>query len=215
MSSVVIEDRFGRRLRGRHIVPDGGVLRVPVEFADSSSRRMARAFRDAAPRVLHRPGFVEVSDDCYDAADQARARKIAMQAEAWKTPQYARQMSRKTKPGLAQHDVDEDDNAAEGMFSSDVPDDVAEMSMAAQQAYCRGYNQHMQENPDADDEECDAAGREAIASMGQDSKPSLADAAANLERIRDEIHARRKAILRTRGAPRDDCMLSPTKLSCD
>jgi hypothetical protein len=63
---------------------------------------------------------------------------------------------------------DTDDNA-EGMATPDLPDDIAALPLAQQQAYCAAYNQHMEENPEADDEECDQAGREAIAALGQDS----------------------------------------------
>jgi ribulose bisphosphate carboxylase small subunit len=61
--------------------------------------------------------------------------------------------------------------------------DLAQLPMAQQQAYCNAYNQHMEENPEADEEECDAAGRAAI--EPRDS----ADAAANLEAVRAAYQA--------------------------
>ena len=56
------------------------------------------------------------------------------------------------------------------MATPDLPDDIAAMPLTAQHAYCAGYNKFMEEHPDADDERCDQAGREAIAALGsQDS----------------------------------------------
>jgi ribulose bisphosphate carboxylase small subunit len=63
------------------------------------------------------------------------------------------------------------------------PADIAQLPMAQQQAYCNAYNQHTEENPEADEEECDAAGRAAI--EPRDS----ADAAANLEAVRAAYQA--------------------------
>jgi cation transport regulator ChaB len=74
-----------------------------------------------------------------------------------------------------------DDNA-EGVSTSDLPPDIAQLPLAQQHIYCAAYNQHMEENPDADDEECDQAGREAIAALGQDSSV--------FEAIRADAHKR-------------------------
>jgi hypothetical protein len=161
---------------------------------------MAHAFRDAAankPLVVDlagrpagsRPGFVIAASDWRDgfeattsnqvsqsASEVARQAYIERISNQWKqTAQALPRSATKPRPGLAMYDPT-GDNAATGVQSSDVPSDVAQMSMSAQQAYCRAYNTHMQENPDADDEECDAAGREAIS--GMDSAPSIADAEA-------------------------------------
>jgi hypothetical protein len=57
------------------------------------------------------------------------------------------------------------------------------LAARAQQAYVAAFNQHMEENPDADEEECDQAARTAL--EPQDS----ADAAANLEAVRAAYQA--------------------------
>ena len=170
---ATVFDRYGRRLDPDEIeeVPDGGFVRVPMPFMDAMIARTNRAFmRDSMnkPLVLdlmgapagHRPGYVVPTDDEYD--DTARQRYIARLTNAWRTPVA--------------------DNA-EGVVSSDLPDDIAALPMMQQQAYCNAYNQHMEENPEADEEECDAAGRGAI--EPRDS----ADAAAHLEAVRAAYQA--------------------------
>jgi hypothetical protein len=144
----------------------------------------------------HRSGYAVAADDWqeYDDAldptgqvvmtpgEQARQRYILRLSESWKTQAYAKQ--HKPSPGLPSADSEDayerykwrlsnawrntDDNA-EGVSTSDPPDDIAQLPMAQQQVYCNAYNQHMEENPESDEEECDQAGREAIAALGQNT----------------------------------------------
>jgi hypothetical protein len=168
---ATVFDRYGRRIEDDDVVPDGGFVRVPLPFMDALSVRTNRAFlRDSVnkPLVLdllgapagHRPGYVVPTDDEYD--DTARQRYIQRLTNAWRTSTC--------------------DNA-EGANSADLPADIAALPMMQQQAYCAAYNQYMEENPEADEEECDAAGRAAI--EPRDS----ADAAANLEAVRAAYQA--------------------------
>src|SRR5215472_129179 len=41
------------------------------------------------------------------------------------------------------------DNEAEGMVVATAPDDIQQLSLRRQHAYCEAYNQHLEENPDA------------------------------------------------------------------
>jgi hypothetical protein len=225
MPKTIIVDRYGRRLDPDEIeeVPDGGVVRVAMPFADALSARTARAFADREPLVLdlmgnpagHRPGYAVAADDwqeCDDALDptgkvvmtpgeQARQRYILRLNESWKTMAYAKQHA--PPPGLPSADSMDPEDAyerykarlsnawrgpthdnAEGANTADLPDDIVQLPMEQQQAYCNAYNQYMEENPDADEEECDAAGRAAIDSVDyeairQDAQRRYADRIAN------------------------------------
>jgi hypothetical protein len=95
MDHVQVYDRYGRPARHRSgPLRDGEVLHIPAGFADSRVR-----FADAKPHVMHRPGFVEVRDNTYDAADEARAKWIKQRSEARKTP--AAQAGEATDEALA------------------------------------------------------------------------------------------------------------------
>jgi hypothetical protein len=119
--------------------------------------------------------------------EEARRRYIAALNESWKTTGYAQR--HRPSPGLASTDsaepadayerykqrisnawrtpvADGDDNA-EGASSADLPDDIARLPLDQQQAYCAAYNQHVEENPDAEDSECDRVGRQAITALGR------------------------------------------------
>jgi len=139
----------------------------------------------------HRPGFAVAAADWRgtDALDptgkvvmtpgeRARQRWMLRLNESWKTENYARRLSRNTKPGLAQHDsgdAAEDGDPSErayqrykarlqdmwrgdnaegvAVMGEDLPPDIAQLTMEQQQAYAEAYNQHLEENPDADAEE--------------------------------------------------------------
>jgi hypothetical protein len=117
-------------------------------------RRLSSAWQ-GMPRTATkpRPGLASYDpDDSAQDGDASEAAYVRMKqrlSDAWRTPV--------------------DDNAEGVSTAGDLPDDVAALPLAQQQAYCAAYNQHMEENPDADDADCDAAGREAIAALGQDS----------------------------------------------
>jgi hypothetical protein len=131
------------------------------------------------------------------ASEAARQDYINRISNQWRqTWQAMPQGAHKPKPGLASYDPDDaadsddpserayqrmearladawrntDDNA-EGVavMSEDLPDDIQQLPLVQQQGYCAAYNKHMEENPDADDADCDAAGRKTIAALGQDS----------------------------------------------
>jgi len=231
---VIVYDRFGRRVRGT-VCPPGGHVHVPPQFVDA--RSVQRTFRDAAPRLLHRPGFVQqaFTGDGFEATvsnqrsqsdpEAARAAWIKEISNRWRqTQQFMPPGSRKPKPGAtprytpnagvdaaeldpseaayeqykqrlgnmwrgtvdvtaAQDDDYDDTDDIMGIQRADAPDDIQQLSLREQDAYVAAFNQHMEENPDADEEECDAAGRAAVEALGPQ------DAAADLEAVRDEYHA--------------------------
>ena len=109
-----------------------------------------------------------------DPVEWAYRRRSAWLEDAWRGP--ASQVD----------DVDD----MMGIQRADAPDDIQQMSLAAQTAYVSAFNQHMEENPDDGFAECDQAGRDAIEALGP--QDSLADAVAHLERVRDAIHAEQK-----------------------
>jgi hypothetical protein len=100
-----------------------------------------------------KPGLASY-DPSADSADPVDARDayIARLSNAWRTPTR-----------------DDYDDNAQGVALATAPDDIQQRPLAEQYAYVNAFNQYMEENPDADDEECDQAGREAIAAVGQDS----------------------------------------------
>jgi hypothetical protein len=50
---AAVFDRYGRRLDDEDVVPDGGVVRVPMPFMDALSARTNRAFmRDSMNKPL-------------------------------------------------------------------------------------------------------------------------------------------------------------------
>jgi hypothetical protein len=173
-------DRFGRSIdiEDDDEIPSGAVLHVPVSLMDGRAVHKQRAFlRDAAPRVLHAPGYVQsvmadgfaatnsnersqsaseiareayvrrisnawqamprtatrprplsydpgdAAQDSADASEQAWQRMKARLADEWRTPA---------------RDDDPDDNATMGIQRADAPDDIQQMSLAAQNALHRG-----------------------------------------------------------------------------
>src|SRR6516165_4325580 len=103
-------DRHGNELDDRiRICPPGGHITVPPQFMDARTV-YPQAFGDG---LLHRPGYVQAAlGDAADALDptgkvvmtpgeEARQRYIIALNESWKTENYARRLSRNTKPGLA------------------------------------------------------------------------------------------------------------------
>ena len=152
--------------------------------------------------MLHRPGYVQDAligdgfaatsslERSQGAAEEARQRWIMGLSEAWKTPAFARAVSKNTTPGLAAYD-----NAAEGTSTSDVPDDIAQLLLDQQEAYSRAHNQHLEEHPDASPEECDAVGRAAIGTA------SPSDSLAACEAVRDA--AWRRSVERVTNAWRE------------
>ena len=150
-----------------------------------------------AQQALIDDGFAATASNqrSQSASEAARQDYIERISNQWKqTWQQMPPSAHKPKPGLASYDpgdcdpseaaylrmkarlqdayrrtvVGTDDNA-EGMATPDLPDDIAALPMTQQNAYCAAYNKHMEENPDADDEDLDQAGREAIAALGNDS----------------------------------------------
>jgi hypothetical protein len=124
MLKTTIVDRYGRPLDDDDIVPDGGVVRVPMPFMDALSARTNRAFmRDSmrGPLVLdlmgapagHRPGYVMPTDDWDDPTEAARQLYIQGLTNAWRGPVA--------------------DNA-EGVSTSDPLDDIAQLPTALQLA---------------------------------------------------------------------------------
>jgi hypothetical protein len=196
MSATII-DRNGRRLHGRRIVPDGGRASVPLPFMDARSALVERAFGDGP---LHRPGFAKQAlGDGFEAttsnqrsqsaSEVARQDYINRISNQWRqTWQRMPPSAHKPKPGLASYDPgdaagdDTDDNATMGITKADAPDDVQQMSLTQQNAYVSAFNQHAEENPEDGFDECDQAGREAIAALGQDSSV--------FEAIRADAHKR-------------------------
>jgi hypothetical protein len=73
------------------------------------------------------------------------------------------------KAGVKAASAETDDNAAEGMVLATAPDDIQEMSLTRQRAYVEAYNEHMEENPEAECEECDRVGRAAANAVVGDS----------------------------------------------
>ena len=71
------------------------------------------------------------------------------------------------------------DNAAEGVALADLPDDVQQLPLDQQEAYCQAHNQYLEEHPDASPEECDAVGRAAVGTA------SPSDSLAACEAVRD------------------------------
>jgi hypothetical protein len=148
----------------------------------------------------HRPGYAiptnEYRDYDYDTDDEgeaARQRYIQRMTEAWKTNAYAKQHRPRpggTPPSTDSMDAyelykyrlsnawrtptnDASDNAEGVSTTYDPPNDIAQLPLPQQNIYCAAYNKYMEENPDADEEECDAAGRAALAN--RDSNLDIAD----------------------------------------
>jgi hypothetical protein len=208
MPATIVVDRYGRRLVGRRVVPDGGCVVVPLPFRDALSARTQRAFGDG---LLHRPGFAQQAlgdgfaattsnERSQSASEAARQDYINRISNQWRqTWQQMPSSAHKPKPGLASYDpsaddgaaldpserayleckqglqdmwrgpvadddTDTDDNATMGMVvgGSDLPDDIQQRPLAEQYAYVAAFNQHMEENPEADFAECDEAARAAI-----------------------------------------------------
>ena len=128
-------------------------------------RRLSSAWQ-VMPRTATkpRPGLAAYEPDDAgqdgDASERAYERLKARLSDAWKIPVA--------------------DNEVEGMATPDLPDDIAAMPLTAQHAYCAGYNKFMEEHPEADDERCDQAGREAIAATGGRTAPCLRRSAGTL-----------------------------------
>src|SRR5262249_4830974 len=99
----------------------GGVVRVPMPFMDALSARTARAFADNKAAVLdlmgapagHRPGYAVAADVRDDPTEAARQLYIQRLTNAWRGPVA--------------------DNA-EGVSTSDPPDDIAQLPIAQQLA---------------------------------------------------------------------------------
>jgi hypothetical protein len=185
MKRARVFDEDGNEVDDR-ICPPGGRVSVPFQFMDSRSVHVQ----------LHRPGYVQraLSDGfeattgnqrAQTAAEAARTAWINRVSNQWR--QAWQQMpppgAHKAKPGLISSADTEDNAEGVSTTSENLPEDIATMPISEQLRYCRAYNQHMEENPDATEADCDEAGRTALAGHGD----SVADAAAHLERVRQEI----------------------------
>jgi hypothetical protein len=138
----------------------------------------------------YEPPEYDTEDASDDPREQARQDYIRRMSEAWKTEAYAKQhrlspggLPRSTGsmdpetayqqykdrlsnawrterlPNNLSHDTEDN---VEGASTSDLPEDIAELPLEQQHAYCQAYNQYLEENPDADEEDCESAGREAL-----------------------------------------------------
>src|SRR5690242_934849 len=115
---AAVFDRYGFSVDTVAFVLTVGFVRVPLRFLYALSARTDRAFmRENLVLDLlgnpagHRPGYVVMADDDYD--DTARQLYIARLTNAWRGPVA--------------------DNA-EGVSTSDPPDDIAALPMAQQLA---------------------------------------------------------------------------------
>ena len=82
----------GEELASGFIVQDGQRIKVPLMMADAATVNIAaitRAAMSDAERpqaAMHKPGAGILSDADRDARESARQRKIARQADAWRSP---------------------------------------------------------------------------------------------------------------------------------
>jgi hypothetical protein len=109
------------------------------------------------PPGSYRPNLgLKHRKDAYDGDPRAAAyaAMVARNANAWRTPQPS---------GRSMND------GRSGMMTYTAPDDIQQMGMSATQAYCSAYNRYLENNPAADPDDCDAAGRAAARAFAGDS----------------------------------------------
>jgi hypothetical protein len=155
VESVVAGDAFAATTSNQRSQSEAEAARQ--DYINRISNQWKQTFQ-AMPPSAHKPK-PGLGDSAEDGDPSERAYELMKQrlSDAWRGPQN-----------------DVDDNATMGIQRADVPDDVAQLSLAEQNAYVSGWNRYVEQNPDADADAADEAGREAIAALGQED--SIADA---------------------------------------
>lgn len=69
-------DKYGNPITDR-VVPNGGRVRVAAMLMDAAP---------SSPQAMHRPGFVQLSDEHAEARERALADRDRRLSEAWRQP---------------------------------------------------------------------------------------------------------------------------------
>jgi hypothetical protein len=142
--------------------------------------------------------------------ETARQQMIVRLGEAWKSTNLMPPMrdvprlQRRFEQSGRRPRIDAASDNAEGMSLTTLPSDIQKLSMTEQRLYVEAFNQHMEENPDADEAECDSVARGAIGDARRDELPSNVAHGPHLpnqidadacQRTRDAVYRRHVAKL--------------------
>lgn len=158
---------------------DAGQLTQGEQARRRYMQRMSEAWKTETYAKAHRPrpgGLPSRDSDPDDAYENFKHRL----SNAWRTNS---DWNTPTNYSRDTDDTDDTDDNAEGVSTTaNLPE---ELPLAQQHAYCEAYNKYMEENPDADEEDCDQAGRAAL--PGGDSANHEAIRIAAQQRYADRI----------------------------